>query len=130
MTFENARLLLAALLVFGLGISVCGSFAKESGKVPASGRGLYMANCEACHLQGQNVIKPEKEIVTSTKVKSLALFEEFLQSKHGAMPAFKDIAANADSLRKLYKYTKGLKQQSWDYQIKEEEKKDNAESAP
>ena len=77
---------------------------------------IYMANCEACHLlSGENVIKPKKPIPRSTKLESIELFREFLSEKHGAMPNYSRLAKNDEALAALYRFTKTLKKQSWEY---------------
>ncbi|HEY9870911.1 MAG TPA: c-type cytochrome [Candidatus Obscuribacterales bacterium] len=95
------------------------SASDSKAKAPNRGETLYMANCEACHMQGKNVIKPDKEIVTSSKLASESLFQQYLSEKHGYMPAFPDIAAKDRDLRALYKYVRRLKMQSWAYEPKE-----------
>ncbi|MBX9671431.1 MAG: hypothetical protein K2X93_27830 [Candidatus Obscuribacterales bacterium] len=74
-----------------------------------------MANCEACHMLGKNVIKPRKDIVTSEKIANLRQFEKFLSERHGLMPDFRSIAADKKVLSSLFRYVKTLKDQEWEY---------------
>lgn len=80
-----------------------------------SGEDTYMTNCEACHKMGKNVIKPGKDIVVSEKLVNLDEFKAFLSESHGVMPAFKEIADSPEIVSALYKFTKKLKNQNWEY---------------
>lgn len=88
------------------------------------GQQIYMANCEACHMTGKNVIKPEKELVRSEKLANEDVFREFLKERHDVMPAFPDIAKDADSAKALFKFCRKLKRQSWEYKAPEESDQD------
>ena len=81
-----------------------------------NGEKTYMASCEACHMQGMNVIKPGKDIVVSTKISTVKEFKAFLSEKHGLMPSFEFIAEDDTVLRSLHKYVKTLKNQDWQYE--------------
>jgi mono/diheme cytochrome c family protein len=80
-----------------------------------TGKSVYMARCEACHMMGMNVIKPGKDIVVSNKLVSLDEFKEFLSEPHGVMPAFKELANDSETVKALYGFTKKLKHQNWTY---------------
>jgi mono/diheme cytochrome c family protein len=80
-----------------------------------TGKAVYMARCEACHMMGMNVIKPGKDIVVSSKLVSLDEFKAFLTEPHGVMPAFEELANDSETVRALYKFTKKLKHQNWTY---------------
>jgi len=93
----------------------------RGGSRDSSGKSIYAANCESCHMAGKNVIKPEKEIITSAKLGSESIFKDFLKEKHGYMPAFPEIASQEKDLHALYKYVRTLKGQSWEFEPSEPE---------
>lgn len=80
-----------------------------------TGKATYMANCEACHMMGKNVIKPGKDIVVSSKLATLDEFKAFLSESHGVMPAFEQLATDPEIVSALYRFTKKLKSQNWSY---------------
>lgn len=84
-----------------------------------NGEQLYMANCEACHMSGINVIKPEKELVRSEKIATQKIFKEFISKKHGVMPPFEELANNSNNVKDLYHFVKKLKISSWQYPMEE-----------
>src|SRR4030095_3108746 len=115
MKFNLAVHLLSASAILAF-LAASWSPAKSGARVPGQGEILYKANCEASHMTGQNVIKPEKDLITSSKLASESLFKEFLKEKHGYMPAFPEVAAQDKDLHALYKYVRKLKAQSWEYE--------------
>lgn len=115
-----AFLFASALLVILISIPAIGAKDSKSGSFKSNGERLYMANCEACHMLGSNVISPEKELVKSDKLATRKIFKEFLSEKHGVMPPFIDIANDPVNLKDLHTFTKKLKMSSWDYEVKNE----------
>lgn len=103
----------ASLACAGLSTNIDGQ-AKSTPK-KNSGKDIYMQSCEACHMMGKNVIKPGKDIVTSTRLASLEEFKSFLSESHGIMPNFRQIAESPEVVAALYKFAKKLKNQNWDY---------------
>ncbi|OGI19094.1 MAG: hypothetical protein A3B68_07835 [Candidatus Melainabacteria bacterium RIFCSPHIGHO2_02_FULL_34_12] len=81
--------------------------AQNPGKI--GGEKLFKANCAGCHLNGQNLIKKDKPIIGSAKLKSKELFSELLNHPPKPMPEFKNITSNPDQLDALYKYVLSLK---------------------
>lgn len=71
---------------------------------------------------GQNVINPEKGITSSTKTVSREVFKDFLDEKHGLMPAFKEVSEDATELEALYRFVRKLKHQNWEYEPPEKDK--------
>jgi mono/diheme cytochrome c family protein len=107
-----AAILLLSLIAPGYG-------AKESrASKRANGEQLYMANCEACHMFGINVIKPDKALVRSEKLASQKIFKDFISQKHGVMPPFEDLANDPVDVKDLYHFTRKLRVSSWDYPMK------------
>ena len=74
---------------------------------PSRGEKLFKANCSGCHLNGQNLIKPDKPIIGSLKLKSKQLFETFI-SAPPPMPNFKNIVSKQGELNALHKYVISL----------------------
>ncbi len=112
MKSTQKRILVSVLLLATLTLEMSGEAKSEKVK---NGEATYMANCEACHMAGKNVLKPRKDIVTSNKINNLKEFEKLLSEKHGLMPAFPQIIANKKVLASLFKYVKTLKDQVWEY---------------
>ena len=99
-------LVLIFLFAFG-----CFSFlnAEEAGNADL-GKRLFKNNCSGCHLNGQNLIKAEKPIIGSLKLKSKEAFKEHITSPPPPMPSFKKIADNEEELNALYDYVRTLKE--------------------
>lgn len=119
---ETAAIVIGAVATILLVLP--GNSAKEAQGKPSNGERLYMANCEACHMLGTNVIKPEKELASSETLVSKTAFKQFISKKHGVMPPFNQIADDEKSLKDLYQYCRKLKQQSWSYEMKEPQDKE------
>lgn len=112
--------LIVVISILLLSFIAPGYGAKESRTTrQTNGERLYMANCEACHMSGKNVIKPEKELVRSEKIATQKIFKEFISKKHGVMPPFEDLANNSNSVKDLYHFVKQLKISSWEYPMEE-----------
>lgn len=108
--------LACALALFIVLLTGVGNAAKPKQSQYQRGLSIYMANCEACHMMGTNVIKPEKELTKSDKIVSEKVFREFLSEKHGLMPAFRDLVKDEETCGDLYRFVKKLKNQTWDYE--------------
>lgn len=91
-------------LVFALAYS---SFSQDTAN-PPQGEQIFKSNCSGCHLHGQNLIKSDKPIIGSTKLKSKNSFKEFLSVPHPPMPNFKNIADESGQLDALYGYVMSL----------------------
>ena len=72
------------------------------------GAGLYQKNCEACHHIGENIIRPEKTMARSDKLKTKSEFKKFLARQNGLMPPYKTIVRSDKDLQALYLYIKQL----------------------
>lgn len=72
------------------------------------GMQLFKVNCSGCHLNGQNLIKPDKPIVGSGMIKSKKSFQAFISEPHPPMPNFKNIAMKPNQLDALYSYVTSL----------------------
>lgn len=72
------------------------------------GEKLFKTNCSGCHLNGKNLIKPDKPIIGSLKLKSKESFKVFISSPPPPMPNFKNIALKDDHFNALYNYVVSL----------------------
>lgn len=89
------------------------SFAEEelvTGSKLEQGKAIFK-NCSGCHLNGQNLIKKEKPIIGSQKLKTQDSFKEFISSPPPPMPKFQKIADDPQKLEALYAYVRSLKKQ-------------------
>ena len=76
---------------------------------PSKGQKLFKANCSGCHLNGQNLIKKDKPIIGSSKIKTEEIFKAWLENPNPPMPNFKNIALKQEELSALYDYVVSLK---------------------
>lgn len=74
----------------------------------ARGEKLFQANCTGCHLNGQNLINPNKPIIGSPKLKTKKAFKAWLASPVPPMPSFKNITSKPAQLNALYSYVISL----------------------
>ena len=73
------------------------------------GEKLFKTNCSGCHLNGQNLIKPDKPIIGSIKLKSKQAFKMWLENPAPPMPNYKNIANMSTQLDALYNYVLSIK---------------------
>lgn len=103
------------ILVLGILFNLCLALTTDRGaftygaESKVSGEKLFKTNCSGCHLNGKNLIKPDKPIIGSLKLKSKETFKAFIESPPAPMPKFKNIASKEDQLDTLYKYVSSLK---------------------
>ena len=107
------RLLLSGALVNVLFGTISSSFSQSDSKVMnhrdvLGGEKLYTINCSGCHLNGNNLIKPDKPIIGSKKLNSLETFNAFLSAPPPPMPNFKNITEKPDQLKALYQHVISL----------------------
>ncbi len=100
-------LIYSVLLTVSTSFSKQDSFAQEDNK--SGGMKLFKTNCSGCHLNGKNLIKPEKPIIGSKKLTDKKTFKNFIESPPKPMPKFKNISENEEQLQALYKYVTSLK---------------------
>ena len=72
------------------------------------GEKLFKNNCSGCHSNGQNLIKPNKPIIGSLKLKSKESFKLWLENPSLPMPSFKNITSKNDQFEALYSYVVSL----------------------
>ena len=83
------------------------SFAKSGNE--KNGKKIFEVNCAGCHLNGLNLIKKDKPIIGSNKLKSKDDLKSFLISPPPPMPNFKNIVSKENELEELYNYLLTLK---------------------
>ena len=94
--------------VFTMVYSSVWSSQSMSSQKKTTGEKLFKSNCSGCHLNGQNLIKPNKPIIGSQKLSNKETFKSFLQSPPPPMPNFKNLTLKEDSLDALYNYVVSL----------------------
>ena len=77
----------------------------------SDGARLYQKNCEVCHHIGENIIRPDKTLDKSAKLKTTAIFKRFLSRRNGLMPPYLTLTRNDKDLQALYAYIKTLNSQ-------------------
>lgn len=90
-------------------ITKAGTMSGDSIQTQRKGEKLFKTNCSGCHLKGENLIKPDKPIIGSQKIKSKQLFELWLENPTPPMPNFKNITSKPNQLDALYNYVTSLK---------------------
>jgi len=101
------------ILVLGILFNLCLALAYRGAftygaESKVSGEKLFKTNCSGCHLNGKNLIKPDKPIIGSLKLKSREGFKSFIESPPPPMPKFKNITAKEAQLDALYSYVTSL----------------------
>lgn len=95
--------LLILLLVINT-ILVVASYSKPNMESLNKGERIFKANCSGCHLNGQNLIKADKPVVGSLKLKSKDVFKKFLESPPQPMPKYDNITSMDAQFDSLYDY--------------------------
>ena len=73
-------------------------------KDTSKGEKLFKSNCSGCHLNGQNLIKADKPIIGSLKLKSKGVLKKFLESPPQPMPKYDNITSMDAQFDSLYEY--------------------------
>lgn len=73
------------------------------------GEKVYKANCAGCHMNGLNVIKKDKPVIGSSKIKSKDVLKEFLNNPPAPMPKYTALTSDVTQLDALYTYLNTLK---------------------
>lgn len=75
-----------------------------SQKQVSAGEAVFQQNCSVCHPDGGNLIKPDKPIKGSTKLKNLKTFIGYIRSPYSPMPAFPASKISDQKAQELYDY--------------------------
>ncbi len=87
-----------------LGVSGCKEHEAVPPKGEMTGENLFIMHCSGCHVEGGNVMNPEKPLKGSGKLASFESFQAFIQNPGPAMPAFGEATIPAADAKKLYEY--------------------------
>jgi mono/diheme cytochrome c family protein len=110
---EGSRGLLAIYalcLLIAIGLGFFGAQLVYPGKAQATpeqykaGERIFLANCSVCHPQGGNVIKPDKPLINSPKLKDLKTFIKQIRHPVAPMPAFGPSQITDQQADELYRY--------------------------
>lgn len=103
-----SRFAQTAFIAFVIFIFMSLTGCKEHEVVPAkgemTGENLFIMHCSGCHVEGGNVMNPEKPVKGSSKLASFQSFQGFIQNPGPAMPAFSEASIPAADAQKLYDY--------------------------
>ena len=107
------KLFLLVFIINSVFITAYSSFSKPNmdslgNEEQGKGQKLFKSNCSGCHLNGQNLIKPDKPVIGSAKLASKEAFSVFISSPPQPMPNFKNIAEKPGQLNALYEYVSSL----------------------
>ena len=94
---------LILLFLINIIFTVAG-FSMSADEQFSKGERIFKANCAGCHLNGQNLIKANKPVVGSVKIKSKQVFKKFLESPPQPMPKFENITSMDSQFNSLYNY--------------------------
>jgi uncharacterized membrane protein len=110
---EGSRVLLATYglcLLTVIGLGYFGAQLVYAGKAQAApeqykaGERIFLANCSACHPQGGNVIKPDKPLINSPKLKDLKTFIGWIRNPDPPMPVYSPSKVSDQEAGELYQY--------------------------
>ncbi len=73
-------------------------------KAYAAGEKLFEANCVGCHPQGGNLIKPDRPIRNSPKLKDLDTFIAWIRHPQAPMPPFPEPQVSPGQAKELFRY--------------------------
>ena len=99
----SVKLFVLCLLI-NIAFVVAGFSMPDDEAFPNKGEKIFKANCAGCHLNGQNLIKADKPVIGSIKLKSKIAFKKFLESPPQPMPKFENITSMDGQFNSLYNY--------------------------
>lgn len=78
---------------------------------PAKSKGqmTFESHCNSCHINGGNVVKPQKPLAGSKYLSNYVSFKSYLKEPVGTMPHYENLISNDKVLRELYRYVQTLK---------------------
>ncbi len=69
-----------------------------------AGEKIFVANCVICHPQGGNLIRPDRPIRNSSKLKDLDAFIPLIRHPKAPMPSFPDTQISLSQAKELFQY--------------------------
>jgi mono/diheme cytochrome c family protein len=100
-------------IAIGLGLTIIGlgllphTEAKDHNQ-NIDGKQIFEQNCASCHAAGDNTVNPNKPVVGSAKLQTLAQFKKYLNAPKGHMPFFPNVVNDRKDLQALYNYCKTI----------------------
>lgn len=73
-------------------------------KQVSAGESVFQQRCSMCHPDGGNIVKPDKPIKGSSKLKDLKTFIGYIRSPYAPMPAFPSTEISDEKAQELYDY--------------------------
>jgi uncharacterized membrane protein len=73
-------------------------------KAYAVGENIFVAQCVICHPQGGNLIRPDRPIRNSSKLKDLEAFISLIRRPKAPMPPFPDTQISLSQAKELFEY--------------------------
>lgn len=101
-------ILVMSLVIVAIYASFAPVVSKDSAST-ASGSDLFKQYCSSCHLDGGNIAKPSKPVAGSKVLRSIALFQKYLEDPPGHMPYYQSVVTDKETVKKLFDYCKKLK---------------------
>ncbi len=69
----------------------------------------FASHCSSCHINGGNVVNPQKPVAESKYLSSFVTFKNYLKAPMGTMPHYENLIKNDKVLKDLYHYVQTLK---------------------
>jgi uncharacterized membrane protein len=82
-------------------------YAQKAAKGPEAFTGgvvVFETNCVDCHPQGKNIIKPDRPIIGSPKLKDFPSFVGWIRKPVAPMPTFSESQISETQAKELYQY--------------------------
>lgn len=78
---------------------------------PKKGKGelTFDSHCSSCHINGGNVVNPQKPMAGSKYLSNYVSFKNYLKEPVGTMPHYENLIKNDKVLKDLYHYVQTLK---------------------
>jgi uncharacterized membrane protein len=109
-TAKGLLIVYAAGLITAIGLGYFGGELVFSNRNTAAttdykaGEDLYAANCNSCHLDGGNIMKPDLPVKHSTKTSDYDTFLSWVRSPRPPMPAYPSGALTDQEVRMIFDY--------------------------
>jgi mono/diheme cytochrome c family protein len=101
-----------AVLGFMFLLLVSAVFSAETSKNP-SGETLFKENCNSCHLNGGNVVKPKEPLKKAPQLKNFKSFLTQVRKPEAPMPAFSPAKISDTQAKELYQYILDQVKTAW-----------------
>lgn len=103
---------LGLIIVFAIGYFGGGLVYSNRSKATANeekvGQELYMANCNSCHANGGNVMKPDRPVTHSDKTADYETFLSWVRSPRRPMPAYPATVLTDEEVKEIFNYVSNV----------------------